>query len=105
MWTFNQVDPNHTIEVEPGKYEVIVTARYANIDDISQYPELIIDRDIAGLYEPGADLDLDRERGEWIENYDQFPENLKPIVWNFTFIPTDAEIEHQILKTRPALRL
>lgn len=97
--------PDFTVQFPPGQYEVVVTARYANTGDIRQYPEMISDWDIERLYEPGVELDFDRERAKWIENYDQFPGNLKPTVWNFTFIPTDKEVEHQIYKTLPPFRL
>lgn len=95
-------DPDYTVQFPSGQYEVVVTARYANKEDISQYPELITDWDIEERSEPTVDLDFDRERVRWIENYDGVPGNLKPTVWNFTFIPTDAEIEHQIYRIYPA---
>ncbi|MEM1280135.1 MAG: hypothetical protein AAGG53_09010, partial [Cyanobacteria bacterium P01_H01_bin.152] len=97
-------EPNFTIRFLPGQYEVIVTARYANKGDISQYPEMISNVDIERVSEPGEDLDFDRERAEWIENYDWVREELKPTVWNFTFIPTEAEVEHQIYRTLPPFR-
>lgn len=91
LWGYTQADPDYTVEIESGKYEVVVTARYANIDDINQYPKLIRDSDI--------------ERVEWHECWDLVSETIKPTVWNFTFIPTDSEVEHQIYITRPTSRL
>ncbi|MDB9529631.1 hypothetical protein PN498_26810 [Oscillatoria sp. CS-180] len=98
-------EPDFTVRFLPRQYELVVTARYANKEDISQYPELITDWDIEQRSEEITNLDFDRERARWIENYDRVPGNLKPTVWNFTFIPTDAEIEHQIYRIRPAFRL
>lgn len=96
--------PDFTVQFLPGQYEVIVIARYANKGDISQYPEMISNVDIERVSEPGEDLDFDRERAEWIENYDWVREELKPTVWNFTFIPTDEKVEHQIYRTLPTFR-
>lgn len=96
-------EPDYTVQTESGKYEVVVTARYANKDDITQYPELLKDADI----ERSSELitDLDEERVRWLENWDRVSETIKPTVWNFTFIPTDSEIEHQIYRTRSPFRL
>lgn len=91
LWGYTQASPDYTVEIEPGEYEVVVTARYANIDDINQYPELI--------------THWDRERAAWNECWDLVSETIKPTVWNFTFIPTDSEVEHQIYRTRSTLRL